>query len=174
MNSRLPFIAVLAGALMLPAMTVSCGYRLGGTRPVQLENVKSARVILFKNNSLEPQAAILLTSALAEEIQRDGTFALKGKGLADARVEGAIKSVSYDQLRYSEKDTYRSTELGLTLHVTYQVIDNRTNKVLYEGEESDTAPFYDSTGNAQTARTNALSFAARRVATLITQNITNG
>ena len=157
----LPVLSLLAG---------SCGYQMGGTKPPKLEFAQTVKVDLFANNSLEPRAATLVTGALADELQRDGTYRLRN---ADIRVQGEVYSISFDQLRSSREDTYKSSELGLRLAVKYQVVDGRTGKVLYKGSAEEVGQFFD-VGNIQTARTNALSYAARLVATSIAEMLTNG
>lgn len=106
-------------------------------------------------------------------MQRDGTYRLSSRGNADIRVQGEVYSISFDQLRSSREDTYKSSELGLRLSVKYRVLDGRTGKVLYEGSAEEVSQFFD-VGNIQTARTNALSYAARLVATSIAEMLTNG
>ena len=88
----LPVFCLLAG---------SCGYQLGGTKPPKLELAQTVKVCLFTNNSLEPRAATLVTGALADELQRDGTYRLSSGADADIRVEGEVYSITFDQLRSS-------------------------------------------------------------------------
>ena len=160
----LPVFCLLAG---------SCGYQLGGTKPPKLELAQTVKVCLFANNSLEPRAATLVTGALADELQRDGTYRLSSGADADIRVEGEVYSITFDQLRSSREDTYKSTELGLRLAVKYRVVDAKTQEILYAGSAEEVGQFFDQ-GNIQSARTNALSYAARLVATSITETLTNG
>lgn len=81
----LPVFCLLAG---------SCGYQLGGTKPPKLELAQTVKVCLFANNSLEPRAATLVTGALADELQRDGTYRLSSGADADIRVEGEVYSIT--------------------------------------------------------------------------------
>ena len=124
----LPVFCLLAG---------SCGYQLGGTKPPKLELAQTVKVCLFANNSLEPRAATLVTGALADELQRDGTYRLSSGADADIRVEGEVYSITFDQLRSSREDTYKSTELGLRLSVKYRVVDARTQEILYAGSAEE-------------------------------------
>ena len=139
----------------------------------KLELAQTVKVCLFANNSLEPRAATLVTGALADELQRDGTYRLSSGADADIRVEGEVYSITFDQLRSSREDTYKSTELGLRLSVKYRVVDARTQEILYAGSAEEVGQFFDQ-GNIQSARTNALSYAARLVATSIAETLTNG
>lgn len=151
----------------------SCGYHLGGLKPAAMKEVRTISVDTFVNDSLEVQASGLVTNSIAESLQRDGTFKLVSRKNADARVEGRVISVNYVQLRSSDQDTYRSTELGLRLNVEYRVIQAGTNKVLMRGNASNQASLF-SLGNMQTSRTNALSFAARMAGDSIADHISNG
>lgn len=151
-----------------------CGYQLGGIKPPELANVETFKVDLFENNSLEPRAGVLVTSALAEAIQRDGTFKTSSKKSPDIRIEGTVRSISFQQLRSSREDTYESTELGLRVSVSYKVVRSCDKKVLMQSQVEETVPYYNISNNVQTARTNALSYAARRIADRIAENLTNG
>ncbi len=162
------FLAAVTGLLL-----VSCGYQLGGTKPAGMEFAQTVQVVNFKNRSLEPRAGTLVTGALADELQRDGTYRLSSAGDADIRVEGEVTSVSFEQLRSSRDDTYKSLEQGLRITVTYRVVDSRNNRVLYSNSVDEIGQFFD-VGNIQTGRTNALGYVARRVATTIAENLTNG
>lgn len=151
----------------------SCGYHLGGLKPQSMSKVESISVDVFVNDSLEPQASGLVTNSLSEALQRDGTFKLKSRKSADARVEGRIASISYIQLRSSDQDTYRSTEIGLNMIVEYKVIDTNTNRVLTSGSTNNQASLFN-LGNSQTSKTNALSYAARLAGQAIADSLTNG
>lgn len=162
----------------LTALTVavcfsSCGYHLGGLKPKPMAKVDSVAVVVFKNDSLEPQAGTLVTNSLSTALQRDGTYKMKSWREADARVEGRVSSIEYIQLRYSSQDTYRSTEMGLVLRVEYKVIDAKTNNALLEGAVTETSSLFG-VGNQQTAKTNALSYAARLAGDHISDSVTNG
>lgn len=163
---------ILLSSVVLLAFP-GCGYHLGGFKPAALSKVSSIRMTVFQNNSFEPAAGALVSSALAEEIQKDGSFRLGSRGKAQARIEGEVTSVQFVQLRSSAQDTYRSSEFGLELNVSYKVIDSATNKVLMSGTETGTSSYFN-IGNLQTAKTNALSYAARLVAERIAATITNG
>lgn len=151
----------------------SCGYRLGGVKPKEFEKINNLHVSVFTNDSVEPRAAVLTTSAIADAIQKDGTFRLASKGNGEARLVGRVNSIRFIQLRSSSEDTYLSTERGLVLNVDYSVIDSKTNKVILSGNCSEMANFFNS-ANQQSAKEAALSYAARLVATQIANQLANG
>lgn len=162
------FLALAAG-ILLPG----CGYHLGGYKPDELRNMHTFNVTMMENNSLEPRAAVLVTSALADSMQRDGTYRLSSSGKSDFRIEGEIASVSYSSLRTNSEDTYVSDEIAMNVTVKYRVLRNSDNKTLLENTVEVSAGFYNM-GNVQTARTNAMSYAAMLIAQRITDALTNG
>lgn len=164
------------GILLASVLSLSfsgCGYHLGGVKPASLAHVSAIRMTVFANNSFEPAAGSLVTNALSEAIQKDGSFRLGSRGNAQARLEGEVTSVHFVQLRSSSQDTYQSSEYGLVLNVSYRIVDSSTNKVLMSGSESGTSSYFN-VGSLQTAKTNALSYAARLVAERIAAVVTNG
>ncbi len=162
---------------LIPMMTAllfcSCGYHIGGLKPVALKNVQSISVGVFTNNSLEPRAGALVSSAIAEAIQTEGTYALVSSKKADVRMEGSVSSIEFMQLRSSYQDTYRSMEVGLKLSVNYRIIDNKKNVVLWTSSATSVSSLFN-IGNQQSAKMNALSYAARLVAHDICGAVSNG
>lgn len=161
-------LAVSAG-LLLPG----CGYHLGGYKPDELRNMHTFNVNMMENNSLEPRAAVLVTSALADSLQRDGTYRLSSRGKSDFRIEGEVASVTYSSLRTNREDTYVSDEIAMNVTVKYRVVSNSDQKTLLSNTVEVSAGFYNM-GNVQTARTNAMSYAAMLIAQRITDALTNG
>ena len=155
--------------LLLPA----CGYHLGGYKPEKLKNMHTFSVNMMENNSLEPRAGVLLTSALADSLQRDGTYRLSSRGRSDFRIEGEIASVTYSSLRTNKEDTYISDEISMNVTVKYRVVDNADGKKLIANTLTVSSNFYNQ-GNVQTARMNAMSYAAMLAAQRITDALTNG
>lgn len=164
-----PALGVAACLLLLPG----CGYHLGGYKPDELQNMHTFSVSMMENNSLEPRAAVLVTSAVADSLQRDGTYRLSARGKSDFRIEGEIASVTYGSLRTNREDTYVSDEIALNVSVKYRVVRNADGKTLIENPVDVSAGFYNM-GNVQTARTNAMSYAAMLIAQRITDTLTNG
>lgn len=158
-----------AACLTLPG----CGYHLGGYKPDELQNMHTFNVTMMENNSLEPRAAVLVTSAVADSLQRDGTYRLSSRGKSDFRIEGEISSVTFSSLRTNREDTYVSDEIAMNVSVKYRVVRNSDGKTLLENPVDVTAGFYNM-GNVQTARTNAMSYAAMLIAQRITDTLTNG
>lgn len=160
---------VLAALFLIP----SCGYRLGGYKPRVLEKMQTFNVTMMANYSLEPEASVLISSALADTLQRDGTYRLTARGESDFRIEGEVSRIGYSSLRTNTEDTYLSDEISMNVTVKYRVVDNSSQRTLIENSCIVSSSYYNS-GNVQTARANALSYAAQLAAQRITEDLTNG
>ncbi len=153
---------------------LGCGYHLGGVKSRSLQKVDSLCINMFANNTLYPNVAMQLTSALTENMQRDGVFRLASPELCDAVLSGYVSSVTSSALRTNSRNTYLSTEIGLIVHVRYTVTAASTGRVLTRGEVSAEGSYFndDANGNIQTARDSALSYATRQAAEQIVQKLT--
>lgn len=155
---------LLLTALLCATSLNSCGYHLGGLKAKNMEHFSTFSVRMFENNSLEVQAGVLVTNAVTDLVQRDGTYKLASPATADFRIEGTVKDIYFSALQVNTDDTYVSTELGLNLTVDYQIVESATNKVVFKNSIKTSASFYNEVTNIQTARDNALSYAARKMA----------
>ncbi len=139
-----------------------------------MQKVNSVCVNMFANKTLYPNVAMQLTTALTESVQRDGAFRLASPSLCDAVVSGYVSSVTSGSLRTNSLNTYLSSEIGLTVHVSYTVTETATGRVLTRGEVAAEGSYFndDANGNVQTARDSALSYATRLAAEEIVQRLT--
>ncbi|MFI3243305.1 MAG: LPS assembly lipoprotein LptE [Akkermansia sp.] len=142
----------------------SCGYHLDGVKAVPLEHMDTFSVRMFENNSLEVQAGVLVTNAITDMVQRDGTYKLASSGDCDFRIEGKISNISFQSLQVKSSNTYISTELDLVLTVHYRIVETKTNETLMSRTLTKRASFYNEETNTQMARDNAISYAARKLA----------
>ena len=141
----------------------SCGYHISGLKAEKLDSVDSFSVRMFENNTLEPLAAVLVTNAIADALQRDGALKMVSDSAAQCRVEGKVAEIKFSSLRPDPYDTYISTEIQVELMVTYRIIDNKTNNVLMEYRINSTASYFNQQGDVQSARENAISYVARKI-----------
>lgn len=164
---------LLAILLLMVVALSACGYHLGGLRKTSLRNCNTFSVEMFDNNTLYSGVAEQLTTALTDTMQRDGTYRLASPSKSDFTIAGVVTSVQGIGLRTNAGDTYLSSEIGLIVEVDFRIIQTRTGKTLYSRKVTAEGSFFnDSTGNIQTARDSALSYATRRAAELIVQSLT--
>lgn len=161
-------LLILCVALLL----ASCGYHMGGFKKTSMQNYNTFCIAMFENHSVYPNISMQVTTALADQLQRDGTYRMTSPDACDFEVSGVVRSVSASGLRTNAGDTYVSSEIGLTVYVNYVVRDTHTGKTVTSGTVHAEGSYFNKTGNVQTARDSALSYAARKAAELIVQNLT--
>lgn len=158
--------------LCLAVLLVSCGYHLGGIKKTAMKDLDTFCVDMFQNNTTYQNVSMQITTALADQLQRDGTYRMVSRDECDFVVSGVVTSVSATSLRTNPEDTYLSSEIGLTVHVRYTVRNTNTGKEIVSGSVSAEGSYFNETGSVQTARDSALSYATRRAAELIVQHLT--
>lgn len=164
-------VAILCLMLAL-AVVCSCGYHLGGLKRSSMKDLDTFCVDMFHNYTVYPNVSMQLTTALADQLQRDGTYRMAAADKADFTVSGAVRSVYAVGLRTNPDDTYLSSEIGLVAVVSFTVTNNRTGQKVYSGDVRGEGSYFNDEGNVQTARDTALSYATRRAAELIVQALT--
>ncbi len=160
-----------ASALALLAFS-SCGYHLGGLRCDKLKDMDTFCVNMFANNTTQPNVAMQLTTALADHLQRDGSFRMASPAECDFTIDGTVTNIGRRSLMADTQDSYISSEIGLVVTVSYEVTDKRNGKVLMRGSTSAEGSYFNSSGNIQSARESALSYAARKAAENIVNQLT--
>lgn len=195
----LPVVASSLIATLCFALLAGCaGYQLGDVRPSSYQGIERLHVPLFKNETLEPRLASLVTNAVLKELQVDGTYAVSSRSQADAVLVGVIRDVRKTQLRAVRTDTLRSQELSLYLYVDFHLEDpvtgSRIESTVFTGAaklgkapETDegevitaqqgrvvgnTIQFVDQ--NFQVGERAALSVAAQDLASKLVSQLANG
>lgn len=125
------------GAAAFFGFTGCAGYQLGSVKPTPYQNINRIHIPTFKNETLEPRTAAIVTNSVIKQIQMDGTYEVTSKSGADAVLEGTISRVERRQLRAAQTDTLRTTEMRLFIVVEWRLIDPET------GEQIDYAATKD-------------------------------
>lgn len=159
-------------SLVLLGLT-GCGYQLGYVKPAQYAQVEKLYIPTFKNETQEPRSAVLVTNAVIQQFQRDGTYAVADRDVADAAIEASIVRLERRQARSARFNSLRTSELEFTLVVRYRFRDLRTNEILDEGlVEGETSRFLDA--NFQLSERQALPIAAEKLAENLVSRLSEG
>ena len=150
----------------------SCGYHLGGLKKNEMNGYNTFSVNVFANNTVYAKVSEQLTTALADQMQRDGTYRMSSPDTCDFVIEGEVTRVTASSLTPNVQDTYLSSEIGLTVHVRFTVRDNRTGRKIAGSAVQADGSYFNDSGNVQTARDSALSYATRKAAEQITLYLT--
>lgn len=156
---------------LLTLALASCGYRMGGVVNPKMEGMKTFSISMFDNHTTYPNVAFQVTTAASSELQADGAFRMAPASSADFTVSGAVTDVSYERLLVDSEDTYISLEIGVTVSVDYKVTDNRNGEVIMHGTVNGEGSYFNTGGNTQAGRDAALSYASRKAAELIVDNL---
>ncbi|MBR5196166.1 MAG: hypothetical protein IKW48_08545 [Akkermansia sp.] len=138
-----------------------------------MKNMNTFAVEMFENNTVQPNVGMLMTTAMANTLQSDGTYRMAPRSEADFIVKGVVTDIERRSLITDTVDTYISREIGLTVNVDYSVIERKTGKVLRSGSTSGTGSYYNQGVNTVSAMDTALSYATRCLADSITLNLTS-
>ena len=142
-----------------------CGYHLGYVKPIAYAKIQGIYVPTFQNQTQEPRSAVMVSNAVIQQFQRDGTYKMANHEQADAILDGSLVALDRRQARSARFDTLRTSELDFTLEVTYQFRDLRTN-------EGRTSQFLDP--NFQLSERQALSLAAEKLAENLVSRLSEG
>lgn len=157
---------------MLALLISACGYHLGGIKPGYMKNMNTFCVEMFENNTVQPNVGMLMTTAMANSLQSDGTYRMAPRNEADFILKGTVTHIERESLRTNTDDTYVSSEIGLDVHVDYKIVNRKTGKVMLDGTSHATGSYFNQGVNTVSAMDTALSYATRLVAENITLNLT--
>lgn len=160
-------LTLAAAAVLLSA----CGYHLGGVRPAAMKGMKTYSVEMFENDTYVPNVAVQMTTALADAVQRDGTYRSAPAGKADFRIDGTVRRVVCDSQSNDVTDAFRSLEIGVRVYIDYTITNNRNGKKLVQSTVSGYSTYFNDAGSVQSSMESALSYATRRAAEEIVNNI---
>ncbi|MCB1224502.1 MAG: hypothetical protein KDK99_01715 [Verrucomicrobiales bacterium] len=130
MTTLLRLCLPLAAALL----TSCAGYQLGGVKPAHLAEVTRIAVPTFKNNTLEPRLAVLVTNAVIKQLQADGTYQIVSKDDADAVLEAEINYVDRGQFRAVRNNVLRTSQLLVRLRTSYRLVSTADGTSLHRGQ----------------------------------------
>lgn len=171
MKRLVALAAAAASLLLLPACMPEL-YHMGGLKPAAMQEMQTFCVQMFENHSTQPEAGMMLTTALTDAMQRDGTYRLASSKQADFILSGEVTHISRESLLTDPKDTYLSREVGINVHVRYTVRNGNTGATVMERTVTGQGSYFGDTGNVQSAVSSALSAATRRAAESITDDLT--
>ncbi len=165
-----PAFFAAAAALLLPSCS---GYRLGSSKPARMENVRTIAVPTFRNLTLEPRSAVLVTNNVVRQFQLDGTYQIADAQSADALLRGTIRSFTRRQLRSARNNNLRTRELELVMDVDFALEQSHTGNLLAKGTvKGATSVFLDP--NFQLSERQALDDASRKMAEELVSRLSEG
>ncbi len=164
---------LLLALCLLPLTGVtSCGYHAGGLLNPRMKGVSTFAVNMFDNETTYPELAQLVTSAVGNELQSDGTFKMASPSSADVVIRGAVTHASISRALVDWEDANLSRELHVRVHVSYVVTRRSTGEVIKKGYAVGDGTYFNTGGNTLTGRSAAFSYGARQAASSIVAQLT--
>lgn len=161
-------------SLLLVAFLLSgCGYKLGEIRPTPMRSVRTLAVPTFKNNTYEPRIEVLVADTVIKQLQQDGTYTIVSDDTADAILYGTVTKIERRSLRSVQNNVLATSEFGLTLTVSYEVIDRVSGAILMKSIVQGDTSFF-SNNDLQTTERQAIPLAAQRLAVDLSAALTEG
>ena len=150
-----------------------CGYKLGEIRPTPMRSVRTLAVPTFKNKTYEPRVEVLLADTLIKQLQQDGTYTIVSDNTADAILNCTLNTIERRSLRSVQNNVLATSEFGVVLEVSYEVVDRVTGIKLMEGRVRGQASFF-ADDDLQTTERQALPIAARNLSLELATRIAEG
>jgi hypothetical protein len=118
-KSNNPFTLLSACVVALALLSGCGGYSLGPTNGL-IAGDKKIQITPFLNHTLEPRLGDAVTTALRQNIQRDGTYHLATHNDADIIVTGVLTKYDRHELNFEPHDvlTVQDYRVSLTAHIT--------------------------------------------------------
>ncbi|PTX93523.1 hypothetical protein DB345_18135 [Spartobacteria bacterium LR76] len=161
-------------SLLLVAILLSgCGYKLGEIRPTPMRSVRTLAIPTFKNNTYEPRIEVLMADTVIKQFQQDGTYTIVSDDTADAILYGTVTKIERRSLRSVQNNVLATSEFGLTVTVSYQVVDRVTGAILMKSVVQGETSFFSS-NDLQTTERQAIPLAAQRLAVDLSAALSEG
>lgn len=159
--------------LLAVFLLAGCGYKLGEIRPTPMRSVRTLAVPTFKNKTYEPRIEVLFADTLIKQLQQDGTYTIVSDNTADAILNCTVTQIERRSLRSVQNNVLATSEFGIVVEVSYEVIDRVTGIKLMDGRVRGQASFF-SDNDLQTTERQALPIAARNLSIELSTRITEG
>jgi len=163
----------LLTTLLVVTLLSGCGYQLGEIRPTPMRSVRTLAVPTFKNMTYEPRVEVLLADTLIKALQQDGTYTIVSDDSADAIVYCTLTLVERRSNRSVINNVLATSEFGLTLEISYEVVDRVTGIVLMSGRDRGRSSFF-ANSDLQTTERQAIPIAAQDLAVRLTSRLSEG
>jgi len=161
----------LAVLLSLPVLLMGCaGYKMGNTpKGESLSNIRVLYVPTAQNETDETGVPGIVTNAILQELDRDGTYRHARKDESDAILEITVKRIERSAIRQSTEQFLTTLQFQLILTLEYRLYDVKEKKDVFpKSSISGTTTFFVQ-GDQTESQRQALPLAAQSAA----QNLVN-
>jgi hypothetical protein len=109
-------------ALLCVLVAGCAGYKLGPTNGL-IAGDRSVQITPFLNHTFEPRLGDAVTTAVRQDIQRDGTYRLATRGDADIVVTGVLSKYTRHELNFEPHDVLTVRDFRVSVVAQYSARD---------------------------------------------------
>jgi outer membrane lipopolysaccharide assembly protein LptE/RlpB len=124
------FTVAITAALLFSAGCAN--YRFTSSVPEELRTIS---VPVFENASGFPEIDAIVTQYVLREIQREGTFKIKGVNDSSLKLLGKLVKSDTQALNYDRNYGSRTSEYRFTLTAEITLVERGTGKLLIDGQQ---------------------------------------
>ena len=106
---------LLAGLVLVLSLTGCLGYRVGDVSGRNLQGVRSVYVPVAKNESLEADLQVIVTNAIIQRFNSDGTLEVNQNSNADSELDITVATVKRNAVASSTQNILQTSEYRLTI-----------------------------------------------------------
>jgi rRNA maturation endonuclease Nob1 len=164
----------LASFLLVLALSGCAGYRVGDISGRNLQGVRSVYVPVAKNDSLEPDLQVILTDAIIQRFNSDGTLEVNQTENADSELDVTISTVVTSAIASSANNILVTAEYQLTITAKVTYVNRRLGRKIFENAEATGNTTFFTQADIQEGERQALPLAAQDLANNAVKLVTEG
>jgi hypothetical protein len=172
--SRGSVTRVLGGLLLVFALSGCAGYRVGDISGRNLQGVHSVYVPVVKNASLEADLQVLVTDAIIQRFNNDGTLEVNQNADADSELDVTIVSVTRSAVASSTSNILVTSQYQLTIDAKATYTNRRLGRKIFENVSVTGNTTYFTQSDILESERQALPLAAQDLANNTVKLVTEG
>jgi hypothetical protein len=152
----------LSIALLLLLLASSCGYSLVGRGSSLPQDIRTARIPVFVNNTDEPDLANIVTEVVRLQFIKDGRLKIVDTRAADSTIKGSITHYSQTPISYDADNNVTAYKVRLVFNILH-TNENTGKKLVSSSVEANQQYDVDSSIIAsETIKRDAITEAAEK------------
>lgn len=164
----------LASILIVFTLSGCAGYRVGNVSGRELQGVRSVYVPIVRNTSLQPSLQGLVTNAIVQRFNDDGTLTVDQNANADSELDVTVTNVQEIQVANSTSDINITTQYQINITATVTYVNRRLGRKIFENTVVTGSTTFFTQANIQEGIRQAIPLAAQDLATNIVKQVTEG
>jgi hypothetical protein len=164
----------LSALLLIFCLTGCLGYRVGDISGRNLQGVRSVYVPVAKNASLEADVQVIVTDAIIQRFNSDGTLEVNQNENADSELDVTISDVHRTPVASSTSNILVTSEYQLVITAKATYTNRRLGRKIFENISVTGATTFYTQADILEGERQALPLAAQDLAQNTVKLVTEG